>query len=65
MGTVLVRVPGSETLLTKFDEDFRDKSYNAMIFAAVIALIIAMVMGAILRVRSPLLSKRLLMPRKR
>mgnify|MGYP000522657388 FL=1 len=47
VGTVLVRVPGSETLLTKFDEDFRDKSYNAMIFAAGIALIIAMVMGAI------------------
>ena len=47
VGTVFVRVPGSETLLTKFDEDFRDKSYNAMIFAAVIALIIAMVMGAI------------------
>lgn len=47
VGTVLVRVPGSEALLTKFDEDFRDKSYNAMIFAAVIALIIAMVMGAI------------------
>lgn len=47
VGTVLVRVPGSETLLTKFDEDFRDKSYNAMIFAAIIALIIAMVMGAI------------------
>lgn len=47
VGTVLVRVPGSETLLTKFDEDFRDKSYNAMIFAAVTALIIAMVMGAI------------------
>lgn len=47
VGTVLVRVPGSETLLTKFDEDFRGKSYNAMIFAAVIALIIAMVMGAI------------------
>lgn len=47
VGTVLVRVLGSETLLTKFDEDFRDKSYNAMIFAAVIALIIAMVMGAI------------------
>ena len=47
VGTVLVRVPGSETLLTKFDEDFRDKSYNAMIFAAVIALIIAMVIGAI------------------
>lgn len=47
VGTVLVRVPGSETPLTKFDEDFRDKSYNAMIFAAVIALIIAMVMGAI------------------
>lgn len=47
VGTVLVRVPGSETLLSKFDEDFRDKSYNAMIFAAVIALIIAMVMGAI------------------
>lgn len=47
VGTVLVRVPGSETLLTKFDEDFRDKSYNAMIFAAVIALIIAIVMGAI------------------
>lgn len=47
VGTVLVCVPGSETLLTKFDEDFRDKSYNAMIFAALIALIIAMVMGAI------------------
>ena len=37
VGTVLVRVPGSETLLTKFDEDFRDKSYNAMIFARTIA----------------------------
>lgn len=47
VGTVLVRVPGSETLLTKFDEDFRDKSYSAMIFAAVIALVIAMVLGAI------------------
>ena len=47
VGTVLVRVPGSETLLTKVDEDFRDTSYNAMIFAALIALIIAMVMGAI------------------
>lgn len=47
VGTVLVRVPGSETLLTKFDEDFRDKSYSAMIFAAVIALIIAMIVGAI------------------
>ena len=46
VGTVLVRVPGSETLLTKFDEDFRDNSYRAMIFAAVIAMIIAMILGA-------------------
>lgn len=47
IGAVLVRVPGSESLLTKFDEDFRDKSYSAMLFAAVIALVIAMIVGAV------------------
>ena len=46
VGTVLVRVSGSETLLTKFDVDFRDNSYRAMIFAAIIAMIIATVVGA-------------------
>lgn len=46
VGTVLVRVPGSETLLTKADEDFRDKSYQAMLFAGIIALVIAMIVGA-------------------
>lgn len=46
VGTVFVRVPGSETLLTKADSEFREKSYNAMMFAAIIALFIAMIVGA-------------------
>lgn len=46
VGTVFVRVPGSETLLTKADAEFREKSYSAMMFAAIIALFIAMIVGA-------------------
>lgn len=46
VGTVFVRVPGSETLLTKADSEFREKSYSAMMFAAIIALFIAMIVGA-------------------
>ena len=33
VGMVFVRVFGSETLLTQADQDFRNKSYQAMIFA--------------------------------
>lgn len=47
VGTVLVRVSGSETLLTQPDEEFREKSYQAMIFAGVIALLVAVVVGAL------------------
>ncbi len=46
IGTLLVHVPGAETLLTKFDENFRDNSYRAMVFAGVFAVVIAMVVGA-------------------
>lgn len=47
IGAVSVRVPGPETLITKADAEFRDKSYGAMIFAGGIALIIAVIMGAV------------------
>lgn len=47
VGTVYVRVQGSETLLTQPDEEFREKSYQAMVFAAAIALIIAIIVGVL------------------
>lgn len=45
VGTVYVRVFGSDTLLTQPDQDFRTKSYQAMIFASVFAIVIALLAG--------------------
>ena len=47
VGTVFVRVHGSDTLLTQPDAEFREKSYQAMIFAAVIAVVISIVVGVL------------------
>ena len=47
VGTVYARVAGSDTLLTQPDAEFREKSYQAMLFAAVIAFIIAIVVVAV------------------
>lgn len=48
IGMVYVRVFGSETLLTQSDQDFRNKSYQAMIFAAVFSVLVAVLAGFIL-----------------
>ncbi len=45
VGTVYVRVFGSDTLLTQPDQDFKTKSYQAMIFAAAFAVVIALLVG--------------------
>lgn len=45
IGTVYVRVSGSDKLLTQADEEFRDKSYQAMLIAAVLAVGIAIIGG--------------------
>lgn len=45
VGTVYVRVFGSDTLLTQPDQDFRTKSYQTMIFASVFAIVIALLAG--------------------
>lgn len=45
VGTVYVRVFGSDTLLTQSDQDFRNKSYQAMIFASLFAIAIAIIAG--------------------
>lgn len=45
IGTVYVRVFGSDTLLTQPDQDFGTKSYQAMIFASVFAIVIALLAG--------------------
>lgn len=45
VGSVSVWVLGSETLLTSADEEFRNKSYQAMLFAAVMAILLASCMG--------------------
>ena len=47
VGTVFVRVHGSDTLLTQTDAEFREKSYQAMIFAAFIAMAISVVVGVL------------------
>lgn len=47
VGTVFVRVHGSDTLLTQTDAEFREKSYQAMIFAAFIAMAISIVVGVL------------------
>ncbi|WP_251198221.1 sensor histidine kinase [Anaerotardibacter muris] len=48
VGTVYVRVFGSDTLLTQADQDFRNKSYQAMIFASVFSVLVAVLAGFIL-----------------
>ncbi len=45
VGTVYVRVFGSDTLLTQPDQDFKTKSYQAMIFASAFAIVIALLVG--------------------
>lgn len=45
VGTVFVRVFGSDTLLTQPDQEFREKSYQAMLAASVFAIVIAIVGG--------------------
>ena len=47
VGTVFVRVAGSDTLLTQADADFREKSYQAITLAGVIALLVAVSVGAV------------------
>ena len=47
VGTVYVRVFGSETLLTQPDQEFRAKSYQAMIFASIAAIVIALAAGVL------------------
>lgn len=48
VGIVYVRVFGSDTLLTQADQDFRNKSYQAMIFASVFSVLVAVLAGFIL-----------------
>ncbi len=45
IGSVLVWVLGSETLLRSTDEEFRDNSYQAMVFATVLAIVLAACIG--------------------
>lgn len=45
IGSVRVWVEGSDTLLRDADREFRDRSYQAMIWATVIAIILASLIG--------------------
>ena len=45
VGSVRVWVYGSDSLLRSTDLDFRDKSYQAMILAAIVAILLASVFG--------------------
>ncbi|MBQ9069245.1 MAG: HAMP domain-containing histidine kinase [Eggerthellaceae bacterium] len=45
LGVVRVWVYGSNTLLTRTDQEFRDKSYQAMVLASVLAVLLAMIIG--------------------
>lgn len=45
VGTVQVWVFGADTLLTQADEKFRENSYQAMVFASLIAIILALAIG--------------------
>ncbi len=45
VGSVRIWVYGSDTLLTTVDEVFRDNSYQAMIFASILAIILATCIG--------------------
>lgn len=45
IGTVYLRVYGSNALLTQADEDFRTESYSAVIYASIAAIVIAIIVG--------------------
>ncbi len=45
IGSVRVWVYGSDSLLRSADQEFRDKSYQAMAFAAIIAILLASIFG--------------------
>ena len=45
IGSVRVWVYGSDQLLRAADEEFRDKSYQAMIFATIMAIVLASILG--------------------
>ncbi len=45
VGTVRVWVYGSSTLLTQADQEFRNNSYQAMIFSSLLAMVIALILG--------------------
>ena len=45
VGSVNVWVLGSQTLLRSADEEFRDNSYQAMVFATVLAIVLASCIG--------------------
>ena len=45
IGTVRMWVYGSELLLSKSDQEFREKSYQAMVFAAILSVILASCIG--------------------
>ncbi|MBQ9022062.1 MAG: HAMP domain-containing histidine kinase [Eggerthellaceae bacterium] len=47
VGAVRVWVYGSSTLLTQADEEFRARSYQAMIIAALIAIVLAGIVGTL------------------
>ncbi|MBE6466316.1 cell wall metabolism sensor histidine kinase WalK [Denitrobacterium detoxificans] len=45
VGTVRVWVYGSSTLLTQADQEFRNKSYQAMVFSTALAVVLALFLG--------------------
>lgn len=45
VGSVRIWVYGSEALLTQADEQFRDNSYQAMVFASLLAIVLASCIG--------------------
>ncbi len=47
VGTVFVRVHGSDALLTQADAEFREKSYQAMVLAGLIAIVVACIVGCL------------------
>ena len=47
VGTLYLSVFGSDTLLTQSDEQFRERSYQTMIFASIFALVIALIAGVL------------------
>lgn len=47
VGVVYVRVFGSDSLLTQTDEEFRNKSYQALLFSCLIAVVVAFIVGSL------------------